>query len=84
MGPFLKSLKMSQYADKFRKNKIKYNDLPDLKNQHLIDVGVDILKHRMVLLKAIKETIANHASSSEDEKDQAGGMIIFQKIKVVL
>ena len=52
---FLQELKLSQYAHNFKFNKMTYHDLPGLDNLDLFHIGVDIKKHRKVILEAVEK-----------------------------
>ena len=67
LAAFLQRLNMSQYANRFAMNEMGYDDLNDMTNDRLKDIGVTKLKHRDVILNGIKERI--HNLSSDDDKD---------------
>ena len=61
LADFLHELKLSQYANNFAKHKMTYNDLSEMTQQDLSYIGVFILKHQKVILKA------SNQKSSRDE-----------------
>ena len=52
---WLKTLGMSEYAERFAENNISFSILPDLTDQDLKELGVSSLGHRRQLLRAISE-----------------------------
>ena len=52
---WLKTLGMSEYAERFAENNISFSVLPDLTDQDLKELGVSSLGHRRQLLRAISE-----------------------------
>ena len=46
-----------------------YNDLHDMNNQDLIDIGIPILKHRKDILRAARQIYANQLSSGNKDND---------------
>ena len=83
MTKFLKRLKLSQYVDTFKKNLIKYSDLPGVTKDDLIEMDITVLKHRKILLEAIREITSYQTSSSDDEKDINAGTRMFMFIHMI-
>ena len=54
IADWLKSLGMSEYAERFAENAIDFSVLPDLTDQDLEKLGV-LLGHRRKLLRAIAD-----------------------------
>ena len=54
IADWLKTLGMSEYAERFAENAIDFSVLPDLTDQDLEKLGV-LLGHRRKLLRAIAE-----------------------------
>ena len=67
LAAFLQGLNMSQYVSNFAFNEMGYDDLNDMTNDRLKDIGVTKLKHRDVILNGIKERI--HNLYSDDDED---------------
>ena len=61
--PWLHSLGLQQYEDTFRRNAIGADVVPDLKDEHLREMGLP-LGHRLKLLKAFAALRASPASLS--------------------
>src|ERR1700751_4269233 len=55
MADWLERLGMSEYARTFAENDIDFSVLSDLTDQHLKDLGVSSLGHRLRMLRAIGE-----------------------------
>jgi hypothetical protein len=55
VADWLEKLGLGQYAQRFAENDISFPILPDLTDQHLKDIGVLSLGHRLQLLRAIAE-----------------------------
>ena len=53
LGGWLEQLGLGKYADAFEENDIDWDILPELTNDDLKDLGVDLVGHRRKLLKAI-------------------------------
>ena len=66
LSVFLQELNMFQYAKYFALNEMGYDDLEKITNDRLKDIGVSKLKHRDIILDAIKERIL--ISSGDDNK----------------
>ena len=56
VADWLQKLGLGQYAQRFAENDINFSVLPDLTDQHLKELGVSSLGHRLQLLRAIAET----------------------------
>ena len=54
IADWLKTLGMSEYADRFTQNRIDLSVLPELTDQHLKDLGI-ALGDRLKMLRAIRE-----------------------------
>src|SRR5215469_5590559 len=54
IADWLKTLGMSEYAERFAENRIDFSVLPDLTDQHLKDLGI-ALGDRLKILRAIRE-----------------------------
>jgi hypothetical protein len=53
---WLKGMRMEKYWDLFQKNGFDlFAAVAEMNNDHLIEIGVDALGHRVVLLKRISE-----------------------------
>ena len=77
MVDFLQELKLCQYADNFKFNKMTYNDLLDIDNQDLIDIGVPILKHRKVILKAARQKSSRNEDTNVDLTSKKFTFLLF-------
>ena len=55
IADWLEKLGMSEYAQRFADNDIDFSILGDLTDQHLKDLGVASLGHRLKILRAIAE-----------------------------
>src|SRR5215471_13394455 len=55
IADWLQKLGLGQYAQRFAENDISFSILPDLTDQHLKELGVSSLGHRLQLLRAIAE-----------------------------
>jgi class 3 adenylate cyclase len=55
IADWLQKLGLGQYAQRFAENDISFSILPDLTDQHLKELGVASLGHRLQLLRAIAE-----------------------------
>ena len=55
VADWLQKLGLGQYAQRFAENDISFSVLPDLTDQHLKELGVSSLGHRLQLLRAIAE-----------------------------
>jgi hypothetical protein len=58
IADWLEKLGMSEYAQRFADNDIDFSILGDLTDQHLKDLGVASLGHRLKILRAIAELAA--------------------------
>jgi hypothetical protein len=54
IADWLQKLGLGQYAQRFAENDIGFSVLPDLTDQHLKELGVSSLGHRLQLLRAIE------------------------------
>src|SRR5262249_7807547 len=54
IADWLEKLGMSEYAERFAENRIDFSVLPDLTDQHLKDLGIE-LGDRLKMLRAIRE-----------------------------
>jgi hypothetical protein len=63
IADWLKTLGMSEYAERFAENAVDFSVLPDLTDQDLEKLGV-LLGHRRKLLRAIAELGAAPATAS--------------------
>ena len=55
VADWLQKLGLGQYAQRFAENDITFSILPDLTDQHLKELGVSSLGHRLQLLRATAE-----------------------------
>src|SRR5215467_8931179 len=55
IADWLEKLGLSEYAQRFADNHIDFSILGDLTDQHLKDLGVASLGHRLKILRAIAE-----------------------------
>jgi SAM domain (Sterile alpha motif) len=55
VADWLEKLGLGQYAQRFAENDISFSILPDLTDQHLENIGIASLGHRLQLLRAIAE-----------------------------
>src|ERR1700750_77804 len=67
---WLRSLGLGKYEAVFRENEIDETVLPSLTEEHLKQLGVTALGHRLKLLDAIA-ALRNHASGSPSSVDAA-------------
>ena len=56
IADWLKTLGMSEYAERFAENRIDFSVLPELTDQHLKDLGI-ALGDRLKMLRAIRELV---------------------------
>src|SRR5215469_16985990 len=61
---WLEKLGLSEYAQHFADNDIDFSILGDLTDQHLKDVGVASLGHRLKILRAIAELDGQEATAA--------------------
>ena len=61
---WLEKLGMSEYAQRFADNDIDFSILGDLTDQHLKDLGVASLGHRLKILRAIAELDRQEAKAA--------------------
>ena len=61
---WLEKLGMSEYAQRFADNDIDFSILGDLTDQHLKDLGVASLGHRLKILRAIAELDRQEATAT--------------------
>lgn len=69
LGGWLEQLGLGKYADAFEENDIDWDILPELTNDDLKDLGVDLVGHRRKLLKAI--SALDEAASSTPQGSKA-------------
>ena len=65
IADWLEKLGLGQYAQRFAENDISFSVLPDLTDQHLKEIGVSSLGHRLQLLRAIAELTGRRERCSE-------------------
>src|SRR5215831_8135006 len=64
IADWLEKLGMSEYAQRFADNDIDFSILGDLTDQHLKDLGVASLGHRLKILRAIAELDRREATAA--------------------
>src|SRR6516164_10019358 len=64
IADWLEKLGMSEYAQRFADNDIDFSILGDLTDQHLKDLGVASLGHRLKILRAIAELDRQEATAA--------------------
>ena len=64
IADWLEKLGMSEYAQRFADNDIDFSILGDLTDQHLKDLGVASLGHRLKILRAIGELDRHDATAA--------------------
>jgi class 3 adenylate cyclase len=64
IADWLEELGMSEYAQRFADNDIDFSILGDLTDQHLKDLGVASLGHRLKILRAIAELDRQEAKAA--------------------
>src|SRR6516165_390086 len=64
IADWLEKLGMSEYAQRFADNDIDFSILGDLTDQHLKDLGVASLGHRLKILRAITELDRQEATAA--------------------
>ena len=64
IADWLEKLGMSEYAQRFADNDIDFSILGDLTDQHLKDLGVASLGHRLKILRAIAELDRQEAKAA--------------------
>jgi hypothetical protein len=64
IADWLEKLGMSEYAQRFADNDIDFSILGDLTDQHLKDLGVASLGHRLKILRAIAELDRQEATDA--------------------
>ncbi len=82
IGAWLKNIGLPQYIEAFREQEIGPEILGDLDHAALKELGVDILGHRMMILRAIRdtarsETPAKSGTPSEWEAERRQLTILF-------
>ena len=64
---WLEQIGFAQYAEAFVQNEIGWDVLPDLTHDILKELGVQVIGHRMAILKAAKSVDTNHPGPAIDE-----------------
>ena len=69
---WLNQLGLGQYAEAFEVNDVELDQLADLDNEFLKDIGVSVVGHRMRILKAAALLPESSLSPPRDDSEQAG------------
>lgn len=64
---------LDQYVDAFEENQILIEDLPDLNDEDLKELGVAAMGHRKAILRAAASSVAAQPSSSDSEIESQSG-----------
>src|SRR6516164_3225162 len=72
VADWLQKLGLGQYAQRFAENDISFAILPDLTDQHLKEIGISSLGHRLQLLRAIAELTSGEKEAPNTAIASAG------------